>query len=373
MRELKRLYLNHSDSDSGKVVLMTEELDDAWHLYNLVSPGDLLTASTVRKVKIDKGSLVTSDKKRITLTIAVEKSDYDGAAGTVRFSGTNVEENEYVKLGQYHTTEIHAPSREKVTLFKSEWDSVDIETLREACNPSKAAEVAVLLIDDAGVAGLYALTSVLVRDLWTLHKTIPRQEYSHANKTIDKFRKEVMAAVKHHLDFEVVSCLVIAGPGFAPENFLSSISDPHLGDPNLAKLKSKMISARCSGAFKHCIDELLSDPKVKGRIADTRAAEHSRALDSFYKRLESDPDRTCYGPIPVEKAIIEGAVSDLLVTDKLFRSANAAMRRKYAKMVDVVNQSRGTVHVFSEQHITGQQLNQLGGVAAMLRYAISEE
>jgi protein pelota len=134
-----------------------------------------------------------------------------------------------------------------------------------------------------------------------------------------------------------------------------------------------MVMAKCSGAFKHCIDELLSDPKVKGKIADTKAAEHSRALDNFYKRLESDPDRTCYGQLPVEKAVAEGAVSELLVTDKLFRSANAALRRKYAGMVDIVRQSRGTVHVFSEKHITGQQLNQLGGVAAMLRYAVSDD
>lgn len=373
MKELKRLVLDRSDGDSGKVVLQTEEMDDAWHLYNLVATGDLLTSSTIRKVKIDKGSLVTSDKKRVTLTISVSQAEYDGVTGEVRFSGTNTEENDYVKLGQYHTLQIHAPSREKVTLFKSHWDTFDIETMRTACSPAKAAEVAVLLIDDSGTAGLYALTSVLVRDLWTLQRTIPRQEYSQSNKAIDKFRKDIMSAVKSQLDFEVITCLIIAGPGFAPENFLHALNDPYLGDQNVAKHKSKFVIARSSGAFKHCIDEILTDPKIKGKVADTRAAEHSRALDSFYKKLEVDPDRTCYGPLPVAKAVADGAVSDLLLTDKLFRSANAQERRKYANMVDVIKNSRGTVHVFSEQHVTGQQLGQLGGIAALLRYPISED
>ena len=69
----------------------------------------------------------------------------------------------------------------------------------------------------------------------------------------------------------------------------------------------------------------------------------------------------------------EGAVSELIVTDRLFRSAKALERRKYTAMVDQVKKSKGVVHVFSEQHITGQQLGQLGGIAAMLRYAISED
>lgn len=35
----------------SSVVLIPEESDDMWHAYNLIAPGDLIKASTIRKVK----------------------------------------------------------------------------------------------------------------------------------------------------------------------------------------------------------------------------------------------------------------------------------------------------------------------------------
>lgn len=54
-------------------------------------------------------------------------------------SGTNVEENEYVKFGQYHTLtlELH----KQFTLSKPEWDEISLDRIREACDASNRAEV----------------------------------------------------------------------------------------------------------------------------------------------------------------------------------------------------------------------------------------
>ena len=370
MKELKKLFVDRSNGGCGSVTLLTEEPEDAWHLFNLAIPGDTIRASTIRKVKIDKGSVVIADKKHVTLTLKIEKTDYDGQGGVVRFTGINIEENPYVKMGQYHTIEITASDAEKLTLSKNHWDSISLETLAVAINPTKAAEVVVLLIDDNGTAGLYALTSVLARDLWKVQISLPRKG---TRKQFEDFYRSIQKAVVNNVNFDVVSCLVIAGPGFAPENFLEFVTSPYDGDTQLAKNKSVFVLGHCSGAYKHCIEELLNDNNVKGKIANTRAAEHAKALDKFYKRLQNEPDRACYGLIPVSSAVEEGAVEELFVTDKLFRSANAIERKKYVSLVDKVKKSNGLVLVFSEQHTTGQQLSQLSGLAALLRYEIPDE
>nr|KAG5690192.1 hypothetical protein BaRGS_016583 [Batillaria attramentaria] len=63
--------------------------------------------------------------------------------------------------------------------------------------------------------------------------------------------------------------------------------------------KAKFVLVHASSGFKHSLKEVLSDPAVTARLADTKAAGEVKALDDFYQMLQSDPDRAFYGfPIP---------------------------------------------------------------------------
>ena len=48
-----------------------------WHVYNLVRPGDRVTATTFRKTTRDSGAGSESERVRIKLCIAVEAVDFD--------------------------------------------------------------------------------------------------------------------------------------------------------------------------------------------------------------------------------------------------------------------------------------------------------
>lgn len=48
-------------------------------------------------------------------------------------------------------------------------------------------------------------------------------------------------------------------------------------------------------------------------------------------------------------------------------TATAQVRRAYTDLVHAVEDAGGSVHVLSSLHVSGQQLQQYGGVAAMLR------
>lgn len=48
------------------------------------------------------------------------------------------------------------------------------------------------------------------------------------------------------------------------------------------------------------------------------------------------------------------------------------MRKKYVNLVNSVKGSGGTVHIFSSMHASGEQLAQLTGVAAILRFPLPE-
>ena len=58
----------------------------------------------------------------------------------------------------------------------------------------------------------------------------------------------------------------------------------------------------------------------------------------------------------------------LLISDKLFRHKNFEQRKLFISLKDSVEESGGLVTVFSSEHPSGEQLNNLGGLASLLRF-----
>ncbi len=62
-----------------------------------------------------------------------------------------------------------------------------------------------------------------------------------------------------------------------------------------------------------------------------------------------------------------------LSADGLFRINHVAKRKKYVALVESVREAGGTAHIFSSMHVSGEQLNQLSGIAAILRFPLPGE
>lgn len=78
---------------------MPEEPEDMWHAYNLISEGDSVRSTTIRKVQLESSTgSSTSNRVRTTLTISVESIDFDTQACMLRLKGKNIEENNFVKV-----------------------------------------------------------------------------------------------------------------------------------------------------------------------------------------------------------------------------------------------------------------------------------
>ena len=118
-----------------------------WHAYNLITEGDQLRASTFRKVQQESSTGSSSSSRvRTVVTIQVEATDFDLGGCLLRVKGRNVQENQYIKMGAYHTVDLE-PNR-KFTLQKEHWDSISIERVENACDPSKCADLAAVVMQE---------------------------------------------------------------------------------------------------------------------------------------------------------------------------------------------------------------------------------
>lgn len=132
------------------------------------------------------------------------------------------------------------------------------------------------------------------------------------------------------------------------------------------------MAVQASSGHKHALDEVLLDPTVSARVADTKAMIEMRALQEFYTVLGSEPDRAFYGIRHVEAANELQAVRTLLVSDSLFRAADVPTRKRYVGLVETATESGAEVRIFSHLHTSGQRLAMLSGVAAILRFPLPE-
>ena len=76
MGTMKLLHKNLEKDGAGSIVMVPEETEDMWHVFNLIAEGDSVRASTVRKVTSESNIGVrTAEKVRTTLTVRVEAVD----------------------------------------------------------------------------------------------------------------------------------------------------------------------------------------------------------------------------------------------------------------------------------------------------------
>ncbi|CAB0029687.1 unnamed protein product [Trichogramma brassicae] len=371
-----KLVAKNVDKDGeGYVNLVPENTEDMWHVYNLVSEGDYVSCSTIRKVQTESSTgSSNSYRVRTTLTICVEGIDFDTQACVLRLKGRNIEENKYVKTGAYHTLDVEL--NRKFGLRKPKWDSIALERVDLACDLTQHADVAAVVMQE-GIAHVCLITSNMTIVRAKIDQVIPRKRkgsVSQHEKGLARFYDSIMQAILRHVNFDVVKCIILASPGFVKDQLMNYMVQQAVKTDNKTIIdnKSMFVLVHSSSGFKHSLREVLTDPAVISRISDTKAAREVKALESFWAMLQTDPSRAFYGKKHVLAASEAQAIETLLISDKLFRCQNITERKEYVSLVETVRDANGDVKIFSSLHISGEQLEQLTGVAAILRFPMPE-
>eukprot|EP01135_Chromosphaera_perkinsii_P009350 Nk52_evm26s1737 gene=Nk52_evmTU26s1737 len=358
----------------GSITLLPEQAEDMWHTYNLIAKGDCLRTTTIRRVQSESATGSTdSSRVRTTVTIEVEQIEFDQDHCKMRINGRNREENQFIKMGAYHTVDLEL--NRKFTVIKDEWDIISLDRVEIATNPSKTADVAAVVMQE-GLANICLITGHMTHVKAKIEVSVPRKRKGSTQheKGLTKFFEYIVRAILQHIDFDIVKAVILASPGFLKDQFHEYLVSYAVRSQTKALLdnKAKFILCHSSSGHKYSLKEVLSDPSLTTRLQDTKAAADTKVLQQFFQILSSEPDRAFYGYNHVEAANDKLAIDSLLITDALFRSNDIETRKKYVKLVEEVKNNRGNVYIFSSLHVSGEQLTQLSGVAAILRFPLPE-
>lgn len=359
---------------SGVVVLRPETPEDLWHSYNLLQEGDLVRCTTLRKViKESSTGSTSSSKKRMSLTIQLRKVDFDPQSLQVRLSGITTSESEFVRLGSHHTLTLEL--QQNFSLEKQCWDQIYLDLIEEACHPERQSEVAAVVMQ-TGLAHVCLIAGSLTVTKARIEVNIPKKRTgsSQHSKSIQKFYEAVYQALLRHVPWDKVKILLIGSPGFVKDDFYQYLIQESIkrDDRVFIEHKSKILLVKASSGHKHALEEVLSDASIVSQMEETKVAKEVQVLQKFMRMMDTDPLKAYYGYLHVSKADEQMAIDSLLVTDELFRNSDVATRKKYVALVESVREHGGKVYIFSSMHVSGQQLQQVSGVAAILRYPMPD-
>ncbi|WVO16408.1 mRNA surveillance protein pelota [Cryptococcus depauperatus] len=388
-----KLVNKHVEKDgSGYVTLRPEDDEDMWHVYNLISEGDLVRAVAMRRVQT-MSSTGSSDSYRVrtNLTLVVTKTSFSPAASSstgtgqvekkeptssLQISGKVAEENNYVKMGAYHTLDLEANRDFRLTKATG-WDSVALERVHESTQEGRGAEVGAIVCGE-GTAAICLLSEHMTTVRQRIDTPVPRKRKggtSGHDKAVENFLSTVYNAILRLVPFQTLKVIVIASPGFTKETLYDYIFQQATLQSNkpLLASRSKWIKVHSNTSHVHGLMEALKAPEISKMLSGAKFAKESQGLDKFHKMLATNELRAWYGPDHVALAVDRGAVGTLLISDDLFRSSDPVKRTHYVQMVESVRSRGGEALIYSSMHESGQQLNLLTGIAAILTYPLDIE
>ena len=342
------------DLKHGEIKLLPENLDDIWHLYNIIEIDDLVSAVTFRTTEDDKDDKIRSkksEKKRMKLGITVSEVKFHEFSDILRIHGTIVEGPQ--DLGAYHTLNITGDSMEPLSIVKKNWKYYQLKRIDEAVEQRNEPIVTFVSLDE-DTATVAVLRQSGIQYIADISSKRSGKMYDSPD-TSNSYFGEIISILK--TTSKTGADLIVVGPGFTREHFIKH------GREKNPELFTKYYVHSTGHAGMNGIQEAIKTGIVKQITQENRVVFETEQVEKLFEEIRKNGLAT-YGLIEVEQALNSGAVERLLITDKVVRT------KKGEKLLDIAKQNNSSFTIINTMHDAGKKIDGIGGVGALLRYKI---
>ena len=346
-----------------EILVQTENLNDLWTLYNVISKDDEISALTQRRIVLKEGS--KGERKLMRLKLKVEDVSFHEFSNRLRVKGKILEGPEdFVSFGSYHTFNIEIPH--KVSIIKEKWLNHDLRRLKES-SKFESNFIMLFIAIETGLATIALITNFRHERIATLKKNIPGKRYkqSYRNKALIEFYDEIEKILKEKLKNYEINLIIICGPGNTKDHFINYIKTlPGINYMN------KIETCQASSGTESAIIETLKSKKLSKLKKNVKILQETELIERVIAQFAEDADFIVVGLDEVSKASEQGAVKHLLIADVLIRGTSKEHKLKIEEIISNVENSGGGINILSTENIAGEQLVNLGSIIGILRYKL---
>jgi len=335
------------------IKVMPENLDDLWHLSNIILKNNAVSAMTERRTE-DKGDKLRADrgtKRRVYLGVKAEKIKFDENTNRLRVSGPIIHGPEDIPIGSYHTIDIE-PLKD-VSIQKN-WKKWDLQRLKDAENSAKKPKIIVVIMDDSD-ANVFIIRDYGVKEIGHIKSRLSKKlDYKRQDQENINYYNEILEVMSPY-----EGKILVAGPGFTKNNFQKYLSEKH------KDMLQRVVFESTNHTGRLGLAEVLKSGVVDRIYGEARLSKETQLVNKLLEEI-SKKGLGVYGIDDVKNALNYSAIDTLLITDEFLRKN----RRILEDIINSVEAIGGSSIIISTEYDAGKQLKALGGIGGLLRFPI---
>ncbi len=353
-----------TNSSDKAYFVISEDADDLFSLRRIIEDGDYVIADSTRVIK-QVGEYARPDKGeriKVRVSIRVENISFDQSIDRLRIAGIiTASSNELVSKGTHHSLTLRVG--DSITIDKGrKWSNLEINILRKAGDTSGFILIAI----DTQEAAIAKLSGTHLEIIPNIYSGKSGKRYPQAVKKDSKtesFFEDIARTISGLLIMEKDRFrAIIFGPGETKRRFYNFLSTTTDIDKNIFLVLEGIDVAGEDGIYV-----FLRSSAMKEVMKTSKLASVSYIVDEIMSLVSKGENKFAIGIHEVQNAASIKAVNNLVLSDSILRTAAES---EVIRLLNLLEGQGAKVYAVDSSTDIGMRVSALGGVVALLRYAI---
>ena len=353
-----------TNSSDKAYFVISEDADDLFSLRRIIEGGDYVIADSTRVIK-QVGEYARPDKGeriKVRVSIRVENISFDQSIDRLRIAGIiTASSNELVSKGTHHSLTLRVG--DSITIDKGrKWSNLEINILRKSGDTSGFILIAI----DTQEAAIAKLSGTHLEIIPNIYSGKSGKRYPQAVKKDSKtesFFEDIARTISGLLIVEKDRFrAIIFGPGETKRRFYNFLSTTTDIDKNVFLVLEGIDVAGEDGIYV-----FLRSTAMKEVMKTSKLASVSSIVDEIMSLVSKGENKFAIGINEVQHSASIKAISNLVLSDSIFRTAAES---EVIRLLNLLEGQGAKVYAVDSSTDIGMRVSALGGVVALLRYAI---
>ncbi|MFL6497125.1 MAG: mRNA surveillance protein pelota [Nitrososphaera sp.] len=352
------MIVKPSGTSNTAFFTIPEDADDLFTLRRIIEQGDRIISDSTRVIKQVKeyGRPDKGERVKVRVAIKVEQSRLDSTVDRLRISGIITDtDNEMVPKGTHHSLSIHAG--DMTTIDKGrKWQEVELRMLKRSVSSTNFILVAI----DTQEAAVAKVSGTHVKVIPNIYSGQSGKRYQTKNPNIETYFVEIVDTVSSIITEN--DKIIIFGPGESRRRFFNILVNRQYTLKDRTQIVEGIDVAGEDGIFV-----FLRSAAMKQIMSTSKLAEVSSMLETVMLMVNRGEAKYAMGMNEVSNAAALGAIEAVVFSDSIFKTIN---EEEIVKLLNLIEGYGARLFAVDSSTDIGLRVSSLGGILALLRYAV---
>ena len=352
------MIVKPSGTSNTAFFVIPEDADDLFTLRRIIERGDRVISDSTRLIKQVKeyGRPDKGERVKVRVALKVEQSRLDSAVDRLRISGIITDtDNEMVPKGTHHSLSIDAGDMSTIDKGRK-WRDIELRMLKRSVSSTNFVLVAI----DTQEAAIAKVSGTHVKVIPNIYSGQSGKRYQTKNPNIETYFVDIAQTLSSIIGEN--DRIIIFGPGESRRRFFNVLVSKQYVLKERVQIVEGIDVAGEDGIFV-----FLRSEAMKQIMNTSKLAEVSSMLDTVMLMVNRGEAKFALGMNEVSNAAALKAIEAVVFSDSIFKTAD---EEEIVKLLNLIESYGAKMFAVDSSTDIGLRVSSLGGIVALLRYAI---